>query len=69
MCAHVEVSEIDEARAARIREAFDAFSREIRAGDIGEPQKHVEMEPMPESAPVEAPVEAPAAPIAEPIPA
>ena len=40
---------------------------DIRGGNIGEPQKHVEFEPLPEAAPVEEP----AAPVreAEPVPA
>lgn len=34
----------------------------IRSGDIGEPQRHIELEPLPEEAPVELPVTAPAEP-------
>jgi hypothetical protein len=46
---------------------FDKVLKEIRGGNIGEPQKHVEFEPLPEAAPVEEP----AAPVreAEPVPA
>jgi hypothetical protein len=48
-------------------EWFDEITKEIRNGNIGEPVRHVEFEPLPETAPVEAPVEAPAP--AEPVPA
>lgn len=35
--------------------------KEAAMGNLGEPVRHVEFEPLPEQAPVEAPVEVPAA--------
>lgn len=37
---------------------WDAYHG-VRMGNIGEPLKHIELEPLPETAPVEAPVTAP----------
>jgi hypothetical protein len=68
MCAHVEISDIDEARDRRIRELLDRFS-DVRSGNIGEPQKHVEFEPMPEASPVQEPAAPAVAPEPVSVPA
>jgi hypothetical protein len=65
MCGHVEIAEIDEARASRIKEFLERFSSP-KSGNIGEPQKHVEFEPMPDEVPVAEP--AAPAPVQEPVP-
>lgn len=66
MCAHVEISEIDEERAERIKEELEKILQP-RSGNIGEPVRHVEFEPLPDAVPVTEPAAPAVQP--EPIPA
>ncbi|WGW12700.1 hypothetical protein LWF01_02715 [Saxibacter everestensis] len=39
------------------------FSDFVRMGDVGEPERHIEFEPIPESVPVPEPAPVPAEPV------